>query len=677
MNPLLTIQLPIPFDEVKAGHVEPAMHALLAQAQAAIDSICAAEGERTWANTMQAMDDATQSLDYAMGVVRHLEAVATYPELRAAHNAVEPKVSEFYSRIPLNAELWSALRAFAATDAAKALTGTRLRALTKTLDYFRRHGAELDAAGKQRLAEIDVELAQLTTRFSEHVLDSTNAYEEIFTDPNQLAGLPPSAIDAARASAKAKSKEGWRFTLQAPSYLALMTYLDDAAVRERFYRAYQTRAASGGYDNHHIVPKVLALRQEKARVLSFADFADMALVDRMARSGARAMQFLEDLLRRTEAHFAAENEQLLAFRRKLEGQSAPPLQPWDAGYYAEKERKALYDFDEEELRPYFPLEQVIGGMFQTVTLLYGVTVQEVIAIPSWHADVKYYEIREEGRLLGSFYADWYPRESKRGGAWMDAFLTGEPAVAAWHHIGVICGNLTPPLEDKPAMLTHREVETIFHEFGHLLHHCLSQVEVRGLSGTNVAWDFVELPSQIMENWCWQRESLDLIARHWQTRETIPDALFEKMRRARNYRSANGQMRQLSLGIVDLMLHRQYTPARDGDPVAYSRRILEQFSPAPLPPEHAMVLAFTHLFGSPVGYGAGYYSYKWAEVLDADAFSLFQENGVFDRETGLRFRRYVLERGDSEEPELLYREFRGRDPQLSALLARQGLLERLG
>jgi oligopeptidase A len=677
MNPLLTIQIPIPFDEVKAEHVEPAMNALLVQAQAAIDGICAATGERTWANTMQAMDDATQSLDYAMGVVRHLEAVATYPELRAAHNAVEPKVSEFYSRIPLNAELWNALRAFAATDEAKALTGTRLRALTKTLDYFRRHGAELDAAGKQRLAEIDVELAQLTTRFSEHVLDSTNSYEEIFTEPEQLAGLPQSAIDAARASAKAKGKDGWRFTLQAPSYVALMTYLDDAAVRERFYRTYQTRAASGSYDNHDIVPKVLALRQEKARLLGFADFADMALVDRMAKSGTRAMQFLEDLRRRTELHFGSENEQLLAFRRQQEGAQAPPLQPWDVGYYAEKERKALYDFDEEELRPYFPLEQVIGGMFETVTRLYGVTVQEVVAIPSWHPDVKYYEIRDDGRLLGSFYADWYPRESKRGGAWMDAFLTGEPAVAAWHHIGVICGNLTPPLEDKPALLTHRDVETIFHEFGHLLHHCLSQVEVRGLSGTNVAWDFVELPSQIMENWCWQRESLDLIARHWQTRETIPDALFEKMRRARNYRSANGQMRQLSFGIVDLLLHREYAPARDGDPVGYSRRILEQFSPAPLPPEHAMVLAFTHLFGSPVGYGAGYYSYKWAEVLDADAFSLFQENGVFDRETGLRFRRYVLERGDSEEPEQLYREFRGRDPQLSALLARQGLLERLG
>jgi oligopeptidase A len=672
MNPLLSIQTPIPFDQIRAEHVEPALDELLREARVAIDAIAAQAGPRTYESTLAALDAATEKVEYAMGVVRHLEAVTTYPELRAAHNAVEPKVSEFYSRIPLHEELWSCLKAYAETADAASLTGVRKRNLEKTLDYFRRHGADLDAAGKARLAAIDVELAELTTKFSQHVLDATNAYDEVWTDEEQLSGLPESAVEAAAASAKAKGKEGWRFTLQAPSYIALMTYLDNPATRERFYRTYMTRASSGELDNSSIVPRILELRKEKARLLGFADFADFVLVDRMAKTGARAMEFLEDLRGKSIPFFERENTQLHAFRRDLEGDSAPGLQAWDIGYYAEKERKAKYDFDEEELRPYFPVEQVVAGMFETVTRLYGVTMREVPGVPVWDKDVKYYEILEGSQVLGAFYADWFPRENKRGGAWMDAFLTGSPAVPDRVHIGAINGNLTPPVEGKPALLTHREVETIFHEFGHLLHHCLSRVEARGLSGTNVPLDFVELPSQIMENWCWERQSLDLFARHWKTGEPIPEDLFGKMRQARNYRAANAQMRQLSFGFVDLKLHREYDPSHDGGVVEYSRNILQQFSPAPLPPEHAMILAFTHLFGSPVGYGAGYYSYKWAEVLDADAFSLFLEKGVFDRETGLRFRRQILEKGNSEEPADLYRAFRGRDPELSALLARQGL-----
>ncbi len=648
------------------------MEQLLAEAQRRIDAIAADVSPRTYENTLGALDAATDEVDYAMAVVRHLESVATTPALRAAHNAVEPKFSEFYSRIPLHEGLWKALQDFAATAQAQSLSGVRKRNLTKTMDFFRRAGAELDAAGKKRLAEIDVELAKATTKFSEHVLDSTNAYEEIFTDRSQLAGLPESAVAAARASAQAKGKQGWRFTLQAPSYVALMTYLDDAAVRERFYRVYSNRASSGEYDNHPLVLRILALRREKARLLGFADFADLVLVDRMAKTGARAYEFLESLKAKTAGFFTAECEALEAFRRELEGPGAPPLAPWDVAYYAEKQRQARYDFDEEQLRPYFPLEQVVAGMFETVERLYGISVRPVDGVPGWHPDVKYYEIREGDALLGSFYTDWFPREDKRGGAWMDALLTGEPAVAGRHHVGLICGNMTPPVDGKPALLTHREVETVFHEFGHLLHHCLSRVEVRGLSGTSVAWDFVELPSQIMENWCWERPSLDLFARHWQTGAPIPEDLFQKMRKARNFRAAAAQMRQLSFGIVDLKLHREYDPARDGDIVAYTRAILQEFAPAPLPEPYAMILAFTHLFASPVGYGAGYYSYKWAEVLDADAFSLFREKGVFDRETGLRFRRQILEKGDTEDPAELFRAFRGRDPQLEPLLARQGL-----
>jgi oligopeptidase A len=394
----------------------------------------------------------------------------------------------------------------------------------------------------------------------------------------------------------------------------------------------------------------------------------------MARTGAHALEFLTDLRARTEAHFHRENAELLEFRRKIEGAVAPELESWDVAYYAEKLRRERYDFDEEELRPYFPVERVVAGMFEIFSRLYGIRVTEEQGVPLWDPAVKYYAIRDAGgALLGGFYADWYPRENKRGGAWMDAFITGGPSRDGFRpHLGAICGNLTPPSGGKPALLTHREVETIFHEFGHLLHHSLSRVEVRSLAGTNVAWDFVELPSQIMENWCWERDALDLFARHHETGEPVPEDLLAKMKRARTFRSANAQMRQLGFGFVDLLLHTRYSPEADGNPVEYSRKVVQEFSPAPLPPEHAMVAAFTHLFGNPVGYGAGYYSYKWAEVLDADAFTRFRQAGIFSPEAGRDFCEKILAKGDSEDPAELYRSFMGRDPDPDALLERAGL-----
>jgi oligopeptidase A len=332
-------------------------------------------------------------------------------------------------------------------------------------------------------------------------------------------------------------------------------------------------------------------------------------------------------------------------------------------------RKSLYDFDQEMLRPYFPLHRVVEGMFEVAGRLYGIQVAEQTGVPAWDAHARYYNVHSEnGDLLGGFFADWFPRENKRGGAWMDALITGVPRP----HLGLICGNLTPPSGGKPALLTHREVETIFHEFGHLLHHLLSEVEIRSLAGTNVAWDFVELPSQIMENWCWEREALDLFARHYQTGDPIPAELLERMRRARTFRSANAQMRQLGFGFLDLALHKQYQPERDGDVIEYARRILQPFTPAPLPPDYAMPASFTHLFASPIGYGAGYYSYKWAEVLDADAFTRFRSAGVFNPEVGLAFRHSILSKGDSADPAELYRSFMGRDPDPAALLERLGL-----
>ncbi len=673
-NPLVTVQFRIPFDRIQASHVEPAAAELVRDARARLDAIANAPGERTFANTMGGLDELTEPLDFAMGVVRHLESVATYPELRAAFNAVQPEVSAFYSSVPLQEPLWKAIKSFAATEEGARLEGERRRFLDKTMDTFRRHGADLDPAGKKRLEEIDVELTQITTKFAENVLDSTNAFELILTNEADLAGLPPTAVASARESAARKSQEGWRFTLHAPDYFAVMTYLDNAAIRRKMYEAYAVRAAEGKWDNHPLIERILELRGEKARLLGFSNFADLVLEDRMAHSGARAVTFLEDLKRKTERRFREENQELLEFRRSMEGAEASELSAWDVAYYAEKQRAALYDFDEEALRPYFPVERVVAGLFGLVNRLYGIEVSESAGVPVWDPQVRYYNIRDEkGEFLGGFYADWFPRENKRGGAWMEALITGGPSENGFRpHLGLVCGNLTPPVGGKPALLTHREVETIFHEFGHLLHHLLSRVEIRSLAGTSVAWDFVELPSQIMENWCWEREALDLFARHWETGAPVPEDLFQKMKRARTFRAANGQMRQLGFGFIDLLLHMQYNREHDGEPVAYARRILQEFSPAPLPPQHAMIAAFTHLFSSPVGYGAGYYSYKWAEVLDADAFTRFRDNGIFSREVGTQFRERILSKGDSEDPAELYRNFMGREPDPQALLQRSGL-----
>jgi oligopeptidase A len=600
--------------------------------------------------------------------------VATYPELRAAFNAAQPEVSAFYTGIALDAGLWRNIKAYAATEEAAQLAGARHRFLHKTVDTFRRHGADLDPAAKKRLEEIDVELTRITTRFGENVLDSTNAFEMVLTDAADLAGLPPTAIASARESAQRKGLEGWRFTLHAPDYVAVMTYLDSSALRRKVYEAFAVRGAAGDWDNRPIIVRIVELRREKAALLGFADFADLVLEDRMAHTGGHALAFLEDLKAKTVKRFGEENQELYEFRCSMEGADAPALEPWDVAYYAEKQRTALYDFDEEALRPYFPMERVVGGLFELAHRLYGINVEEELGVPAWDAGVHYYNVRdEEGVFLGGFYADWHPRENKRGGAWMDGLITGGPSADGFRpHLGLICGNLTAPVQGKPALLTHREVETIFHEFGHLLHHLLSRVEIRSLAGTSVAWDFVELPSQIMENWCWEREALDLFARHYETGAPIPDELFGKMKRARTFRAANAQMRQVGFGFIDLLLHVRYVAGRDGDPVAYARGILQEFSPAPLPAGHAMIAAFTHLFGAPVGYGAGYYSYKWAEVLDADAFTRFRDGGIFSRETGAAFRREILSRGDSEDPAELYRRFMGRDPDPNALLERSGL-----
>jgi len=669
-NPLLELSRPIPFNAIREAHVEPAVRALLAETTTAIDAVAASSGPYTYDSTLGALERSSEKLELVMSLVEHLESVSTTPALREAYNAVLPDVSALWSSIPLNDGLFRVIREFSRTSEAAALDPTRKRFLDKTLADFRRSGAELSAEKKEELKGIDRELSLITTKFSQNLLDSSNAFEIVIEDDAALAGLPESAKLAAKESAAQKGKPGYRFTLQAPSITAVLTYANDRSLREKNWRAQNTPATEGEHDNRPIISKILELRKAKANVLGFKDFADFQLDDRMAKTGAEATRFINELRERTQAAFERENRELLAFRTELEGEGAPPIEPWDVTYYAEKLRRARFALDEEELRAYFPAEAALQGAFTLAERLYGVRIEPIAGVPAWDSEVRAFRLCDEGGAeLGTFYVDLYPRENKRSGAWMHGLIA---AVPPQPNLAVFCLNASPPAGGKPSLLLHRDVETLFHEFGHLLHHTLSRVNVRSLAGTRVAQDFVELPSQIMENWCSEREALDLFARHYETQEPLPAVLLERMTAARTFRAANMQMRQLGFASVDLALHIDYSPEKHGDVLAFARDILQKHAVAPFPADYAMLAGFLHLFGHPVGYAAGYYSYKWAEVLDADAFHRFKSEGVLSRRVGQEFRDRLLSRGDSADPMELFVAFRGRKPAVDALLQRQGL-----
>jgi oligopeptidase A len=676
-NPLNTRSSSIPFNAFSAEQIVPAIDSLLIESLQELEAIKHISVPRTFENTMLALDNLGLNLDYAMGIVGHLESVATTKEWREAYNSVLPKVTEFRSKLTLDERLWKALNEYAKTAEAAALPAHRARFVQKTLDAFRRSGAELSPAQKEKLAAINTELANLTNTFSQNTLDATNAFEYVTSNQEELRGLPESALTLGRASAASKGLEGWRFTLQAPSFIAIMTYADNQPLRERFYHAYNTRCTSGALDNRNNLYRILELRSEKAKLLGFKDFSDLVLADRMAKTGATAESFVKDLQSHVEPYFVRDTAELKEFVEKNFGIDPDALKPWDVAYYVEKMRKALYDFDEEELRPYFPLPKVMQGLFSIVERSLGISVSPNSELPTWDPHVTAYSAfdTKSGALVGHFYSDLFPRENKRGGAWMNSLVTHAASDGnQLPHVGLIAGNFTPPSGDTPSLLTHDEVTTLFHEFGHLLHLLCNTTELRSQSMSDVAWDFIELPSQILENWCWDRESLNLFAAHYQTGASIPEPLFQKMLQARNFRSASHIMRQVGFSTVDLALHRTYDRTKDGDVVAYARDLVAKFSPLPLPKEYAMILTFTHLFSSPVGYAAGYYSYQWAEVLDADAFSRFKEEGLFNLATGLDFRETILSRGDSQDPEVLFERFMGRKADITALLERAGLCQ---
>jgi len=698
-NPFLQKDFHIRWSTLTPDHIEADISKALTDAQTAVDAVAARSADApdtlTYANTIAALDDGLETLNHAWGLVSHLDSVNNSPELRDAHNAMLPKVSEFFAGIPLNEALWKTLKAFGESTATDALSPTKQRYVHETLADFREQGADLPPEQKARAGAIQQRLAELTQKYSEHCLDATNAWEKVVTDEAELAGLPASAISAAKQNAKQKGHENaWRFTLQAPSLIPVLTYADSDALRKELWQAYAAIGRGGDTDNRALVGEILDLRHEFAQLVGQDNFADHVTARRMAASGEAALHFGDTIFSKVQDQFVDEVNALRQFKSDTTQKPRELLEPWEAGYWAEKQRLANYDFDEEALRPYFPIDRVISGMFDIVQQIFGLRIEErettfnverskldvqSSAKPQvWHPEVKFYDLfdAESGEQLGAFYADWHPRESKRGGAWMNYLTTGNRDAAAGPrtpHLGLMCGNMTPAVGDQPALLNHREVETIFHEFGHLLHHLCGEVEVKSLNGVNVPWDFVELPSQIMENWCWDRESLDRFARHHETGDAIPQDLFDKMLAARNYMKASANVRQLSFGKMDLELHINWPETSKKDLDTFIKKQLTGYTADYKTEPKSNVFNFSHLFSSPTGYAAGYYSYKWAEVLDADAFTRVQKEGVLNAETGRAFRTEILAKGNSEDPALLFKNFMHRAPDPDALLRRDGLI----
>lgn len=663
-NPLLSDAYPIPFHEIRAEHVEPAVRQALREADARIDQIEERDGLATYENTLLALSHAVDRVNRVVTVAYHLLSVRNSPELRAAVETVEPEIGRFYATIPLRPRLWERIREVAESGADD-LSPTHRRHLEKTVRAFRRSGADLDETRKARVREIEAELTSLATRYANNVLDATAAFVLRIEDEAELAGLPESAVRAARRRAQAAGEDGWLFTLHAPSYTAFMRYADHREHRRTLYEAYMNRASSGESDNGPVLERILELRQELAGILGYSNYAELALEDTMAASATTASRFVEDLEKETRPYWAEEMEDLDRYARETLGYDR--LMPWDLSYVIEKLAEKRLGLRQEDLRPYFELERVQRGLFAIAGDLFGLEIEERETEAVWHPTVRFYEVRRDGRHVGSFYVDWFPRDDKRDGAWMNDFITGGPMPDGTFrpHLAVIAGNFNEPDENGHALLTHREVQTIFHEFGHLLHQCLSEVDVPDLAGTRVPRDWVELPSQLMENWTWEKEALDRYAVHVETGEPIPEDLFRRLAASRAFFGAYAQMRQLSFASVDLALHER-VEARDAVP--FARRVLARFAPDPAWTEDDFVKSFTHIFSG--GYAAGYYAYKWAEVLEADAFSRFRDEGLFDRRVGEAFVDAVLSRGDSRDPNEMFRSFMGRDPDPTALLRRE-------
>ena len=683
-NPLLESHLLPPFSAIRAEDVEPAITQLIAEGRAHLKQLLSGLSEPSWENLVLPLEEQGDKLDQAWAPVSHLNAVCNSEELRKAYNASIALLTEYGTEISQNEELFHAYQELARSEAYAQLSQAQQQAIDNALRDFRLGGVALNAADKKRYAEIQQRLSELSTQFSNHVLDSTQAWFKHFDDASALAGLPESALAQAAQAAEKKSLPGFVVTLDFPSYYAVMMYAENRALREEIYTAYVTRAAANSqktneqnliettaeFDNTAIIAETLALRHELAQLLAFDNYAERSLATKMAETPQQVLDFLQALAQKSKPYAQQDYEELTAFAA---ANGCADMQAWDTTYFSEKLRVEKYSVSQEELRPYFPAERVIGGMFAVVGRLYGIDVKQIFDFDTYHPDVRFYHIYKNGEQIASFYLDLFAREGKRGGAWMaDARVRRKTASGVQLPVAFLTCNFTPPVGDTPSLLTHDEVTTLFHEFGHGLHHMLTQIEVAAVSGINgVAWDAVELPSQFMENWCWEPEAIALISGHYQTGEVLPKSLLDKMLAAKNFQSGLQMLRQIEFSLFDFRLHAEYDPKNPRSAQEVLQDVRRGVAVVQPPAFNRFENSFSHIFAG--GYAAGYYSYKWAEVLSADAFSRFEEEGIFNSDTGASFLQEILQQGGSKTPMELFKNFRGREPSIDALLRHSGII----
>ena len=673
-NPLLTEwntphQVP-PFTQIKHEHFVPAIDKALEEAKAEVDAIIENPEAPTFKNTIVALELSGKKLDRVTSVLFNLNSAETDEQMQAIAREVSPKLTEFGNYVSLNEAIFRKVKAIYEQREALNLTGEEMKLLENSYKGFIRGGANLEGEAKKRYAEINTELSKLSLKFGENVLAETNAYSLLITNEKDLAGLPDADREAAAQLAKAKGKEGWMFNLQGPSYIAFMKFADNRKFREEIYRAYNSRGfQQNEKNNEEIVKQIVNLRLERANLLGYPSHADFVLEERMAKNADNVNNFLAQLHNASRPFALKEFEEVKEFAKSLGFKGE--FERWDFSYYSEKLKNARYGFDEQQVKPYFKLENVIQGVFDLTTKLYGITYKENKSIPVYHSDVKAYEVFDaDGTLLSVLYLDFFPRDGKRGGAWMTEYRPQSNVDGAMIRpvVSLVC-NFTQPTETKPSLLTFYEVTTFLHEFGHGLHGMFANTVYPGLSGTSVYRDFVELPSQIMENWATQKEWLDLFAVHYETGEKIPEELVQKLIKAENFQSGYASERQLSFGMNDMQWH-SITKPMNGSVVEFEQKALLPTDLFPAMEGYCLSTAFSHIFAG--GYAAGYYGYKWAEVLDADAFDAFKQNGIFDQKTATSFRKNILEKGGTIHPMDLYKAFRGKEPSIDPLLERSGL-----
>ncbi|MGN5081052.1 oligopeptidase A [Aeromonas veronii] len=679
-NPLLTMDSLPPFSQIKPEQVQPAVIQAIADCKQKISDVLAQRDPHTWDSLIAPLEEVNDRLSRIWSPVSHLNSVLNSEALREAHDACLPLLSEFQTYVGQHEGLYQAYLALSQSDDFPLLSGAQRKEIQNTLRDFRLSGIGLPAEAQQRYGEIQARLSELASRFSNNVLDATQGWHKLVADEAELAGLPESVRAAARQMAELKGKEGWLFTLDIPSYLPVMMYADNRELRAEMYEAFTTRASdqgpnAGKWDNSAIMSELLTLRRELAQLLGFANYAELSLATKMADKTEQVVSFLTDLAAKSLPQGKAELEEIRAFAAEQHGQSE--LAAWDLAYYAEKLKQHKFSISDEQLRPYFPASKVVKGLFEVVKRVFGMKVRERLGIDTWHPDVRFYDIFDaDDELRGSFYLDLYAREHKQGGAWMDVCLGRRYRQdgSLQKPVAYLTCNFNGPVDGKPALFTHNEVVTLFHEFGHGIHHMLTRIDVAGVAGINgVAWDAVELPSQFLENWCWESEALAFISGHYETGEPLPADLLEKMLTARSFQAAMQMLRQLEFALFDFRLHQEFDPANPAQLPALLDEVRSQVAVMTPPAFNRFQHSFSHIFAG--GYAAGYYSYKWAEVLSADAFSRFEEEGIFNPATGQSFLKNILEKGGSKEPMELFRAFRGREPKVDALLRHSGIAAR--